>query len=111
MADRNILKFALLPLAQGKATQAEREFVETALESGQFNVTLDERAVLGGSLTGGIIVTGNENNIVAVFEGPEAETLHPIIQHMDYASQSKTCSQNTWAHLSTQCHLVVVMLI
>lgn len=82
MKDSDTLRAALLRLAAGNATDAEREIVQRALQKDQITLATGDRAVaLGGNATDAIIVTGN-GNIVQIFQDVNEKTLRTIIYQL-----------------------------
>jgi hypothetical protein len=80
MADSDPLKAALLQLAAGNATDAEREIVQQALQNGQITLDFGGRTVaIEGGVNNAVIVTGDENIVI---QGLNAETLRAAIEQM-----------------------------
>jgi len=79
MFNLNDLKAALERLVAGTATEADRETMQQALQSGQINLATGQQAVsIGGNVTDSVIITGDKNILIS-FKGEKADVIRRLL--------------------------------
>jgi hypothetical protein len=93
MLDANNLASALERIIAGTHSDTDIQVLRQALQQGQLALATGERAVaLGGDVNDTIIVTG-DGNVVHIFKGPGAETIHQLFQQIWHLLGHGPCSR------------------